>query len=55
MKKIWLILYYGFARHLPKSNRGLMGSLPSGCVTNVLSTCLLNAKERTLTWSKEPM
>ncbi len=25
MRTFWLILYYGFARHLPKSNRSVLG------------------------------
>lgn len=25
MKSFWLMLYYGFARHLPKSNHGVIG------------------------------
>lgn len=43
MRKIWLILYYGFARHLPKSNRPLLGKfakwLRGQCARYMFAEC----------------
>lgn len=43
MRKIWLILYYGFARHLPKSNRPVLGRfggwLRNKCAQHLFAEC----------------
>lgn len=43
MKKIWLIIYYGFAKHLPKSNRGILGKfakwLRYQCAKHLFAEC----------------
>lgn len=43
MRKFWLVLYYGFARHLPKSNRGAMGKfakwLRGKCARHLFAEC----------------
>ena len=43
MRKFWLIVYYGFAKHLPKSNRGLLGKfggwLRYRCAWHLFAEC----------------
>lgn len=43
MKKFWLIVYYGLARHLPKSNRGVAGKfakwLRGKCAKHMFAEC----------------
>lgn len=43
MKHFWLIIYYGFARHLPKSNRPVLGKfggwLRSKCAKHLFAEC----------------
>ena len=43
MRKFWLIVYYGFAMHLPKSNRGLIGRfggwLRGKCAMHLFAEC----------------
>jgi len=43
MKKIWLIVYYGFARHLPKSNRPVLGKFAQWlrwqCARHLFAEC----------------
>lgn len=43
MKYFWLILYYGFARHLPKSNRPVLGKfagwLRCACAKHLFAEC----------------
>lgn len=43
MKKFWLIVYYGFARHLPKSNRPVLGKfakwLRGKCAQHLFAEC----------------
>lgn len=43
MRKFWVIIYYGFARHLPKSNRGLLGKfakwLRHQCAKHMFAEC----------------
>lgn len=43
MRKVWLFIYYGFARHLPKSNRGLFGKfgkfLRYRCAKHLFAEC----------------
>ena len=43
MRTFWLILYYGFARHLPKSNRPFLGRfaqrLRYQCARHLLAEC----------------
>jgi maltose O-acetyltransferase len=44
MRKFWLILYYGFARHLPKSNRPVFGRfakwLRAQCAKHLFAECI---------------
>lgn len=43
MRKFWLVVYYGFARHLPKSNRGMIGRfggwLRGKCAKHLFAEC----------------
>ena len=43
MRKFYIILYYGFARHLPKSNRGVLGKfakwLRHQCAKHMFAEC----------------
>lgn len=43
MRKFWLIIYYGFARHLPKSNRPVLGKfggwMRSKCAEHLFAEC----------------
>lgn len=43
MRTFWLILYYGFARHLPKSNRPILGKfaqwLRYQCAKHLFAEC----------------
>ena len=43
MRKFWLVLYYGFARHLPKSNRLVFGKfgkwLRGKCARHLFAEC----------------
>lgn len=43
MRTFWLIVYYGFARHLPKSNRPVLGKfggwLRSKCAKHLFAEC----------------
>ena len=43
MRKFWLMVYYGFARHLPKSNIGLLGKLAGWlrykCAKHLFAEC----------------
>lgn len=43
MRKFYTILYYGFARHLPKSNRGLFGKFAKWirhqCAKHMFAEC----------------
>lgn len=43
MRKFWLIVYYGFARKLPKSNRGVAGKfggwLRRKCANHLFAEC----------------
>ena len=43
MRKVWLIVYYGFARKLPKSNRGAVGKfakwLRGKCAKHLFAEC----------------
>lgn len=44
MKSFWLILYYGFARHLPKSNRPILGKFAAWlrcvCAKYLFAECI---------------
>lgn len=44
MRKFWLIVYYGFARHLPKSNRLVFGKfgkwLRGKCARHLFTECV---------------
>lgn len=44
MRKFWLIVYYGFARHLPKSNRLVFGKfgkwLRGKCARHLFAECI---------------
>lgn len=44
MRKFWLIIYYGFARHLPKSNRPVLGKfakwLRAQCARHLFAECI---------------
>lgn len=44
MRKFWLVLYYGFARHLPKSNRPVLGKfakwLRAQCARHLFAECI---------------
>ena len=44
MRKFWLVLYYGFARHLPKSNRLIFGKfgkwLRGKCARHLFAECV---------------
>ena len=42
MRYFWLLLYYGLAKHLPKSNVPVFGKMENGYVHYVLSTYLQN-------------
>ncbi len=43
MKRFWIVVYYCFARHLPKSNRGLLGKiakwLRGKCAKHMFAEC----------------
>lgn len=44
MRTFWLIVYYGIARHLPKSNRPILGKFAGGlryqCAKHLFAECI---------------